>query len=395
MRQHLRIVLHMSSLAPVAQPIGGIFVYFQDANDRTTLRDSLLAYLDLRDVAQCSTIHTDDERGLRVVLQPEHANTWAPDYDTGAISKALGLDIETRADDLEREILIALLMAPITFEFPSVEELVSSVRIRRNVAQAARRTALAFDTVSAERPEGYWTYSKASGFTVLPGKSLVEALTLATQPATSGKLYAFSCYRATEYVTLLGIARELTETNPALMGALQRQWENQAIMSGLFHDVFLREYGTMEQPLPPKFYVPGDRLWFRNPDEFSSNVEGYEGSWVIYLGQGLFTNFWKREQPFTLTSKCVELYHWRNATRTRPDGTLFVDDACVDRLVAQSMADPQQVAEILAVMLKLREPQGVYRNGGCIDTSRECARWVRPGTADIKFPLNENAPIAN
>src|SRR3546814_17994260 len=77
---------------------------------------------------------------------------------------------------------------------------------------------------------------------------------------------------------------------------LQRQWETRAIMSGQFHDVFLHEFGSMTEPLPPKYYIPGDRLWFRNPDEHSSNVEGYEGSWVFYVGDGLFTNFWKRDQ---------------------------------------------------------------------------------------------------
>jgi hypothetical protein len=375
----------------VTEPTGGIFVHSPSAHSRTALRSSVFAYLDERDLGQTCTIDTEDEKGLRLTLRKELASLWTPGCDTTGLCEMLGLDTENHAGDLEREILIAMLVAPVEFTFPNLEELMSSVRIRRNVAQAARRTALAFDTVSAERPAGLWTYSEASGFTVLPGKSLVEALTLATQPASSGKLYSFSCYRATEYVTLLGIAQELTESNPALMAALQKQWENQAIMSGLFHDVFLREYGTMDQPLPPKFYVPGDRLWFRNPDEFSSNVEGYEGSWVVYLGRGLFTNFWKREQPFTLTSKCVELYHWRNAVRTRPDGTLFVDDAEVDRLVALSLANPRELSAILAVMLKWREPQGVYEDGGCIDTSRECARWVRPGTADIKLPLEQTA----
>src|SRR3546814_5001957 len=52
------------------------------------------------------------------------------------------------------------------------------------------------------------------GFTIEPGVSLIEALQKATQPDASGKLYSFSCYRATEYVTLLGIARELHAAHP-------------------------------------------------------------------------------------------------------------------------------------------------------------------------------------
>ena len=93
-------------------------------------------------------------------------------------------------------------------------ELESAVRIRRRIVQAARKTALAFDTEHAERPEGYWTYDEERGFTILPGRSLIEGLRRATQPEASGQLYAFSCYRATEYVTVLGIAQELEEANP-------------------------------------------------------------------------------------------------------------------------------------------------------------------------------------
>jgi hypothetical protein len=150
--------------------------------------------------------------------------------------------------------------------------------------------------------------------------------------------------------------------------------------------VFLREYGSVQEPLPPRYYVPGDRLWFRNPDEYSSNAEGYEGSWVFYLGSGLFTNFWKRDQPFTLTTKAVELYHWRHATYRHADGRLLVDDNVVDERVAETLKDPQKVERILELMLRLRDPSGVYAEGGCIDASRECVRLLRPGTTELQFP---------
>ena len=148
---------------------------------------------------------------------------------------------------LEREILLAMLGSPVPF--PSVPELESAVRIRRRIVQAARKTALAFDTEHAERPEGYWTYDEERGFTILPGRSLIEGLRRATQPEAC-QLYAFSCYRATEYVTVLGIAQELEEANPALARDLQRQWETRAVMSGRFHDTFLHEYGSLAEPLP-------------------------------------------------------------------------------------------------------------------------------------------------
>jgi hypothetical protein len=323
---------------------------------------------------------------LRFLLDPDTAKAWTPDGDTTGLCKTLQLDTHGNPDDLRREILIAMMVSPVVFPFPDHDELESAVRIRMNIVGGARRTALAFDTEHAERPEEYWTYSTERGFTLKSGRNLIEALQKTTQPDRTGKLYSFSCYRATEYVIVLAIAEELQQSNPALLDALQRQWETRAIMSGQFHEVFLREYGSMEQPLPPKFYVPGDRLWFRNPDEHSSNVEGYEGSWVFYLGEGLFTNFWKRDQPYTLTSKCVELYHWRHGTYRNGEGKLQVSDDIVDARVAQTLTDKIETQAILQRMLRWRDPGGVYLEGGCIDTTRECARYVRPSHTDIRFP---------
>lgn len=328
----------------------------------------------------------DDEAQLtHFHLRGELAGEWAPDGDTTQLSRKLKLDTLGNTDDLEREILLAMLLSPVPFKFPSYAELASAVRIRKNVVLAARKTTLDFHTTEAERPAEYWIYNEGRGFTLIPGKSLITALQKATQPDTPGKLYSFSCYRATEYVILLGVAQELASCNPALFNKLQQQWETKAIMSGKFHDIFLREYGSMDDPLPPKYYVPGDRLWFRNPDERSSDVTGYEGSWVFYLGGGLFTNFWKPDSPYTLTSKCLEIYHWRNATWRNQAGELQIDESIVEERVRSSMKNQAEVETIMKEMLRLREPQGVYVNGGCIDTSREYPRCVCPGTSDMEI----------
>ncbi len=330
-----------------------------------------------------------DVRGpwLRLKLKPTALEKWAPGFDTLRLHEKLKLDTQSQPDDLRREILVAMLIGPIEFEFPSVDELVSAVRIRQYIVQNARKTTLAFHTTQAERPQDCWTYQEDRGFTVLPGADFIQALTKATQPEVSGALYAFSCYRATEYVTLLGIAQELAQSNPLLLTQLQTLWTQRAIQSGEFHEVFLREQGSMDSPLPPRFFVPGDRTWFRNPDEPSSNASGYEGSWVMYLGGGLFTNFWKQGQTYTLVSKCVEIYHWRNAVFLDVQGNERIDEDKVDALVNTTMDDPAEVTRIMAVMARFREPRGVYTDaGGCIDTTREFSRWVRPDTADLILP---------
>ncbi len=353
----------------------------------TGAQQELLALLRTHGLDGCVALGTDPSTGaLRAALGEDWAATWTPGHDTLGLAQTLGVSTPADGDGLLREILVSMLAAPVPFCFPSVDELVSAVRIRRHIAQAASRTALAFDTEAAERPEEDWTYDEANGFLLRPGRDFIAALVRATQPAVSGKLYSFSCYRATEYVILLGIALELRDSHPALLDRLSAHWQRDAIRSARFHDVFLYEYGSMEAPLPARYYVPGDRLWFRNPDERSADVTGFEGSWVFYMGGGLFSNFWQRDRPFTLTSKALEIYHWRHGAVPGPDGALVMDESIVEARVAATLEDPAEVARILARMVRLRDPRGVYAEGGCIDTTREYPRLVRPGTADIRLP---------
>ncbi|HEY6094014.1 MAG TPA: hypothetical protein VIU93_03580 [Gallionellaceae bacterium] len=337
-------------------------------------------------IEQYITQYAADRHAVGLCLHPDLAEAWAPDGDTLQLTRQLQLHPFENSDDLEREILLAMLLSPVALEFPSAQELLAAVRIRRNIVQAARKTALSFSTEAAERPEAYWTYDEERGFILLPGSPLITALEKATQPDASGKCYSFSCYRATEYIILLAIAQEISHSNPDLYNQLQRQWERRAIMSGRFHEVFLREHGSMEEPLPARYYVPGDRVWFRNPDSHSSDVTGYEGSWVLYLGSGEFSNFWEAGKTYTLDSKCLELFHWRNATYRDAAGELQMDEQRVAALVQQSQQDPEQCARILELMQRLRDPKGVYLAGGCMDTSRESPRRVCPGSNELVFP---------
>lgn len=352
---------------------------------------ALLGVLNAQDLAlQVQAYAGSDAQGdwLAVWLEPAMVAQWAPGLDTLSLAKTLQLDIVNNEAHLVREIVVTMLMGPVAFEFPSLDELVSAVHIRRNIVQAARKTTLAFHTSEADRPEDCWAYDEDHGFVIKPGASLIDAITKATQPEVSGSLYSFSCYRATEYVIVLGIALELARCNPPLYQQLQTLWEQRPIRSGEFHDVFLREQGSMEEPLPPRYYVPGDRTWFRNPDGASAEASGFEGSWVMYMGGGLFTNFWKRDQPYTLEQKSLEIYHWRHGLYFDAEGEERIDESKVEVLVEETLRNPAEVARISALMGRYREARGIYTDaGGCIDTTREFARWVRPGSADMVLPV--------
>jgi len=301
-----------------------------------------------------------------------------PSHDT--------LSLHQHAKSLKQEILWSMLVSPHRFEFNDLEALGSAVRVRENIVLDARKTALAFKTDAAERPSEFWRYVEDAGFILQPKTCLIDALISATQPEATGKLYDFSCYRATEYVVLLGLAQEAALHNPFLLTQLQQLNEKYAIRSGQFHEVFLHEYGSLERPLPAGFYVPGDRVWFRNPDERSSDVTGYEGSWVIYVGSGLFSNFWKRDQPFTLESKCIEIFHWRDGVQTKADGELWLDEAKVEACVHDTMLQPDKVKLILQQMMRIRDPKDVYAEGGCLDATREYPKQIYPSDLELILP---------
>jgi hypothetical protein len=88
-----------------------------------------------------------------------------------------------------------------------------------------------------------------------------------------------------------------------------------------------------------------------------------------------------------MEAKCLEIYHWRDGLYRDANGDERIDEAKVAQLVERTLQNPTEVARILKRMERFREPRGVYTEvGGCLDATREFARWVCPGTTDLVLP---------
>jgi hypothetical protein len=326
---------------------------------------------------EISQEHHDEVHYIRIYASDD-LNKLCQHADTSGLAESLGLISERSARDFILEALLSMAVSPVIFDFSSLNELEANLRMRINVVPLARRTELNFDTSGLSRPEAYWSHVEGSGFILKEGASLVDGIEWALCPDISGEHFSFSCQRATEYLMLHSLAIELSITNPAKLKEIELQWRKKALVADDFLNAFLLEIGSSATPFPMRCYVPGDRVWFKNPDDFSSNVKGYEGSWVIYMGGGQFANLWDRTHPYTLEAKCIEIYHWRHSVREDKLGRLEINEDLVKELVDQTLRSEEQVQYVINVMMRYRDPQGVYEDGGCIDITRDTFRRVCP-----------------
>ena len=355
-----------------AQSIGFALLLAGRVDSERRLRQAqrCLRSLGIDDLVDCSMSSGGDGRYLH--LRANHRLlALCPDFDTANITTFLRTHQPNRDRALISEIILAMALSPDVVYFGSEQELKSNLRMRCTVVQVASRTELNFDTSSITSPQAYWIYTKENGFLLRQGVSLADGLERALCPDVSGFTYAFSCQRASEYLILYAVVCELQKVNKTGLNDVEQQWRKRALTGDDFLFRFLGERGTRENPMPMRYYIPGDRIWFKNPDDHSSDIEGFEGSWVIYLGSGRFCNLWDCQSPYTLEEKCLEIFYWSQSTAVNDSGVLFMNEDLVKERVNKALNDPALSRSILEKMMVYRDPTGVYADGGCIDLSRD------------------------
>jgi hypothetical protein len=71
--------------------------------------------------------------------------------------------------------------------------------------------------------------------------------------------------------------------------------------------------------VPQDNFIPGDWVYFMNPDKISARKNGYEGANAIYLGRGLFSDYYNdNHHRFTFREQLDEVYQWRHGVYNRP-----------------------------------------------------------------------------
>ena len=338
-------------------------------------------------VEQYTDISIEKYTGAFLINLTVNASIWETnlDCDTSKMSQDLSLDSEHSSADWLIETLLSMAISPVAFIFPNHLELGSALRMRRDIVETAKRTELVFAVNSSDRPERFWIDDETVGPVLRTESSIIQALEHALCPDLSGRRYGFSCQRASEYLMLTGLTKELNRSNTDLLKKIEQQWRQAPLKRDNFLHSFLFERGSRHRPFPMRCYVPGSRIWFKNPDDYSSDIKGFEGSWVVYLGYGKFINLWDRSKPYTLESKCLEIYHWRDGAVLQDSGDLVMNEEIVREHVLETLSVPEECDRILKKMMRYRDPSGVYADGGCIDITRDSLRWVHPETTNIQI----------
>lgn len=314
------------------------------------------------------------------VIKSYFAKLLMPDYNTLDLRKKMKLYNITKDDEdynLTVEIVLCLLNSPVIFTFDSFDDFIDMIDSRKIIVKYGYLTHVKFDTGKDTKVNVEYFQDNDEDIILLENKSLLEGIKKSIM--SKDKLYNYSCSRITEFLLLSGLLE--VNSNKPICQQIESIWRRKAIKSKLFHDTFLYEYGTKKNPIPMKYYIPGDMIWFGNPDKKSSDIMGYEGTWVVYLNDGLFCDFWKDggdvSHQHTLEDIIITIYNWRHSMIKKDS----IDDKFVQKLNKNINNNPDIKNNIIKSMSKY------YEDGGCIDKTRETflpSKQIRENLTKIK-----------
>ena len=350
-------------------------------NDEKNQIINFLNKLNLTNLIETNYTYNIINYQYNIKLKKNIFNILMPNYNTLDIIENINNIDFTYNNNLHTiEILLSLLGSPVHFIYDSLNDLLSEISIRENICYYASKTHVSINTSNnIKRPEKYFKNTE-SDVILLDNKSLIDGIIYSLLPSISGNIYDFSCYRVCEYIFLLSILLELKKQNKDLaIQNIESIWKKETIKSKKFHEIFLNEFGSNIFPLPKLFYIPGDKMWFKNHDDKSSDIEGFEGKWTIYLGNGLFGDFWKTcgniKNQFTFEDILIEIYNWRFCVKYDKNNELYMDEKEVNYRNKLCKENKEEKNRIISLMNNYRNKY--FFTGGCIDKTREKPKNIK------------------
>lgn len=230
-----------------------------------------------------------------------------------------------------KEIVLALLQHGRLTELKgaacSVDALADHVALRQNIVAWAETLRWGWpDGGPAQWNNDYWSRG-----TPKQGVSLREAL---DDAFVNQNAYAIGCYTATKLVFVKGVMDyyDRVRESPTLARLIQtRLFSDRDPLSDIepskawsFYpdfnpkDAHPGKLLSIIDEVAPKNFVPGDWVYFLNPDPVSSQKVGYEGSNAIYLGGGRFDDYYaENNHAYTYAEKLDEVFQWRHGVFSR------------------------------------------------------------------------------
>lgn len=264
----------------------------------------------------------DDTSTLDLIHRPEY---WITETPVALSSKAYGHRLRRTVS--RKEILIALMQHGRSTLFEgqacAVGALDEHLRLRQHIVAYA-------EDLEFQWPEGgearwnriFWNRSVPREPTRLH-RALADML-------THSRRYSIGCYlaaKATYTFAILDFYRQQKNQTVVEQEVLRRlsvgdslfdQVEPAAMWSfeADFDPANAAHAGKLlklQRDVAPKNFIPGDWVYFYNTDPHSHAKTGYEGSNSIYLGRGLFVDFYNDvEHKYTYEQKLAEVYQWRH-----------------------------------------------------------------------------------
>lgn len=276
-----------------------------------------------------------------------------PKEDTSTVDLAQRPNLKITEDEVElpvhgggsrriktvskKEIVLALLQHGRITRFSGkgcdIQALKDNVGIRQNIVAWTQDIKWCWPADESEDGKALWNKQYWKAGTPLPGVAPhVAFLDSVLQP----EKYAIGCYTASKLAMTNGILdyyarikkdpktleivekRLNLEKDPLVSVEPRKMWSFEADFDPKEMNIPGKVL-KMETGVAPKNIIPGDWLYFLNPDPITYQKTGYEGSNAISLGRNLLDDFYHDEggNNFTYQQKMGEVYQWRNKVFNR------------------------------------------------------------------------------